>query len=524
MSVASKFVLGMFTGAFSVVLKTGLNIVTVPLLLANLGATPYSLFVLLINLLELAILLDMGFSEGTIKLLGEYRGKGQETEARQLLGTSKTMYLGLALLAQLLGFVLRPLFTQWIKVPPELLDVAQWGLLLITIEISVGLLLSFCRAILNSHSLQAWNNMTDSMYHIVGNGLGLAVLCLTPWGIPGFLAARLAAALVRLAILGWQVQKLEPQLWQYPWHPPALRRLFGLSAHALLINFSIFISHSMDQMVIGRFMPLAMIAPFEVVFRCLAIVSQLGSKLCEGLMPLFSRMSATNSEADKTRFLFLKMSFVNNAVTCLLLMMIGLHFPLLFSGFSSGKLQLADSLPVLYVAVGIFWSGALQLPASYYLYSSGHHQFLTVTSLITAFSNLVLSVLLVKQFGLVGVALGTLIPNAIQHQLFLIPKVRQIMGIPLAEYAREVHWTVGLPVLVAGAAVWGIITALQPWLGANPALWVAFGLLSVNTLIGGGIALMVWLLLTAPPADKALALQILKQPGQVKTLLQSAKG
>jgi O-antigen/teichoic acid export membrane protein len=520
MNLATRFVLGIFTGAFSVVLKTVLNMATVPLLLSSLGPTPYGLFVLLINLLELALLLDMGFSEGTIKLLGEAHGKNDTQTTHQILGTSKWLYLGLALFAQLLGWGFKPLFIAWFNLPADLVPAAELGLTIIFAEISVGLLLSFCRAILNSHSLQVWNNLTDSMYHIMGNGIGLTVLLTTPWGIPGFLAARLAAAVLRLLILGVQVLKLEPELLVYKWHTPALRKLFSLSVHALLINFSIFVSHCMDQFVIARFLPLAKVAHFEIVFRCLAVVSQLGSKVCEGLMPLFARLSVnTQTDNQKPRTLFLKMSFVNNAVTCLLLLMISLHFPLLFNGFSSGKLNLNESMPVLWVAIGIFWSGALQLPASYYLYSSGHHRFLTYTSITTALCNLALSLALVKPMGIVGVALGTLIPNVIQHQLFLIPKVRQVLNISVGEYARNIHWAVGLPLLSAGLFTWGTLSWCHTLWPQPVSLPVALGILGVNTLIGGLLALIIWAGVTAADTDKALIIKLLKNPGNIKQLL-----
>ena len=525
--MANRFLLGIFTGAFSVVLKTGLNLVTVPLLLATMGATPYGLFILLINTLELAILLDMGFSEGTIKLLGGFRGKGDDQAAQQIMGTAKWLYLGLALLALVIGLLGNSFLLDLLNVPPALRSTGSLGLYIIFVEIAVTLLLAFCRSILNAHSLQAWNNVTDSMYHIVGNGLGLAVLLLTPWGIPGFLGSRLIAALLRLAIMLSQVIKVEPQLWQFSWASSMLRPLFSLSIHALLINFSILVSHSMDQIVIAQFMPYFWVAQFEVVFRCLAVVSQLGSKLCEGLMPIFARTShlttadAAHAESQKTRLLFLKMSFVNNAVTCLLLLMIGLHFPLLFHGFSSGKLELAKSLPVLYVAMGIFWSGALQLPASYFLYTSGHHKFLTVTSVATALCNLALSVLLVQTpLGIAGVALGTLIPNVIQHQLFLIPRVLKVMNISLSEYVREVHWTVALPVLAASTVVMLLIQLCQGFLGPSMPLMTAFGLLAGHTLIGGFIALTVWAGLTATDTDKQLVWQMIKNPGQIKAMLK----
>jgi hypothetical protein len=121
--------------------------------------------------------------------------------------------------------------------------------------------------------------------------------------------------------------------------------------------------------------------------------------------------------------------------------------------------------------------------------------------------------------GIVGVALGTLIPNVIQHQLFLIPKVRQVLNISVGEYARNIHWAVGLPLLSAGLFTWGTLSWCHTLWPQPVSLPVALGILGVNTLIGGLLALIIWAGVTAADTDKALIIKLLKNPGNIKQLL-----
>lgn len=57
--------------------------------------------------------------------------------------------------------------------------------------------------------------------------------------------------------------------------------------------------------------------------------------------------------------------------------------------------------------------------------------------LIEAFSNVMLSIVLVKQYGMIGAAIGTLIPNIVLALLYNIPVALKYSSTPMKIYIKE---------------------------------------------------------------------------------------
>jgi O-antigen/teichoic acid export membrane protein len=494
MNLRERFVSGILTGMGSVVIKTGLNILLIPMLIHTLGPAMYGLYVLLVGVLELALMLDLGFTAGLVTLLGK-----ETDDTPELLAVGQWLYLACAVLLFALGLPLVPLFGPLFHLDAAQTTVATQCVLIILLEAGLTLYANYFRAVLVARTANHWSNAADTLYYLVGNAVGLALLW-SGYGLVGLLLARLAAAALRTGMLMVKAHVYETGVFRFTRPKWAyVKTLFGLSAHAAVINASIYLSHGIDAFVIGRFLTLPAVGLYELVFRFMSIAMNMGSKVCEGLMPLFAKMDHEQA-ADKTSAVFLKMSFVNNLITSLILLMIVLYYPTLFSLFSAGKMPIEPTWPVLAMAVVIYWSGALQLPASYYLFSTGDQRFLSTTSIIAALANVVISIALVPHYGLTGVALGTLIPNLLQHQFGLIWRSCQRLEISFTEYVKTVHTPVVMPLSVA--AFWVMVG--QSVMGV--------GVLSMVLVGGSGcvVAILAWLLVQQE--DRANLLKMLERP------------
>jgi O-antigen/teichoic acid export membrane protein len=533
MDIKQRFVSGILTGMGSVVLKTTLNLLLIPILIRQLGGEGYGLYVLMVGVLEMALMMDMGFTNGIVSLLGGFRAKTDPDSVRQgddLMTLGQWLYGGLSVLVGVLGLLLLvPNFANWFHIPTHLLQTTNACILIVVAEAVLTLYQSFFRAILLAHCATHWTNVSESLYHLLGNGIGL-ILVICGFGVQGLLLARLVAAVVRMVIMGRQAygfeggvlsQSIIPKWPANAWG--SFKTLLTKSTHAMLLNLSIYASHGIDQFVIARFLPLRQVGVYEIVFRFMQIAVNIGTKMCEGLLPMFSRM-ASNDEQGQAKSLFIRMSFLNNFITSSILLSIVCFYPNLFSVFTGGNIPIKDTYPILWIALPIFWSGALQLPASYYLYSSGREKYLTISSVITAVVNVVLSISLVKPYGLVGVALGTLIPQLIQHQLSLVTTARKGLGVGLWDYIQAVHIRVLIPLAVAflfmqvsaGSVLW-VGQQAMPLVGDSLAHWLMLGVVGWLVMLGLGLAGWVWHQFMAPPEDKEV---VAKAQQKVLRLLQ----
>jgi O-antigen/teichoic acid export membrane protein len=90
------------------------------------------------------------------------------------------------------------------------------------------------------------------------------------------------------------------------------------------------------------------------------------------------------------------------------------------------------------------------------LRGAGEHRLLTFTNGITAIVNVILSIVLIRPFGLVGVALGTLIPTTAAAVLVLYPAACRRVNLPVNRPLREAFWPAVWPAVFMLATLEGL--------------------------------------------------------------------
>jgi len=82
------------------------------------------------------------------------------------------------------------------------------------------------------------------------------------------------------------------------------------------------------------------------------------------------------------------------------------------------------------------------------LKGSGLHKVLAISNLSMAISNLVLSVVLVRWYGLIGVAIGTLIPMVVFSMFVVFPVACRRVQLSRWSVIRQSVWPAAWPALV----------------------------------------------------------------------------
>jgi O-antigen/teichoic acid export membrane protein len=95
------------------------------------------------------------------------------------------------------------------------------------------------------------------------------------------------------------------------------------------------------------------------------------------------------------------------------------------------------------------------------LKGSGQVKYLAGVNLGTGLANLVLSAVLVKPFGLVGVAIGTLIPITFSAVFIIFPAACRRVQLPVAQALRHAIWPAAWPGAVVGVALFMVHRATQ---------------------------------------------------------------
>ena len=103
-----------------------------------------------------------------------------------------------------------------------------------------------------------------------------------------------------------------------------------------------------------------------------------------------------------------------------------------------------------------------QGPLGNVLLGTGRHRLVAIVALLEALTNLALSLVLVRRFGILGVALGTGIPVLIANTFTLLPAACRTVGLRITEFGRLVLLPPLVGAVPAIAAVITLRTLLPP--------------------------------------------------------------
>jgi O-antigen/teichoic acid export membrane protein len=177
------------------------------------------------------------------------------------------------------------------------------------------------------------------------------------------------------------------------------------------------------------------------------------------LLPMASQMHARN-DADQLRFLYMASTRVTLAVSLPVgLILAILARPILTVWVGAVYAEYAYLLIILAIASLVDTS---QWPAGFVLQGMARHRPLAIMTIASGISNLVLSIVMVNYVGLLGVALGTLIPTTIICIGFVAPYAMRVIGVSVQDMVTRVLWPSLLPAVLMGMVMLALREILEP--------------------------------------------------------------
>jgi O-antigen/teichoic acid export membrane protein len=145
-----------------------------------------------------------------------------------------------------------------------------------------------------------------------------------------------------------------------------------------------------------------------------------------------------------------------------------------------GARYIADSYPVLVILTIPFTLMLAQATSGRILFGIGKHKKLAMVTLAEGLANVILSILLVRPYGIVGDALGTAIPLTCTFVIFMPVHVCRRLGVPVMTFLRHAY---SLPLLLSVPTVVTLLL-LRRWFVAHHLIQLAAQLLIVGAIYG----------------------------------------
>jgi len=272
------------------------QLLLVPLYLAQLGKAEFGLLMILLGLINYAALGVGWLSGGMARLLGEFWAHGQRTEFSRAYLLSKLAYVGYAVVLSLIGLGIvwlgrDRLLGSAAHTPEQMFVVLALTALYFVAQYDFAV----DRLALAAAGRQAIANLLFALSQLVyvaavvpvllaGGGLAEVMLCF----LGGVVVARAASWLV-CRRLGLQLRPGQGWAGQAR---PLLRRLLGRTGVGYLLAGSIGLSLQADTLIVGWIAGTEAAADFVLVWKVAEVGVLLLSRLPEQLQPYIIHMDA----------------------------------------------------------------------------------------------------------------------------------------------------------------------------------------------------------------------------------------
>ena len=457
-----------------------------PFILHRLGDLAYGVWVLIFAVAGYYGLFDLGIRSSVIRYVSTYAAKRDDEGLTRLINTSLGTYTIIGAVAMAITLVGSLFVDRLFRIPPDFVYTAHWLFLIVGTSISLGFPAGVFGGILEGLQRFYIVNITNLVATLLRaalivlaltHGYGLLTVALITVALP------ILSSLVRAGIV---VKILSLRLgWQYV-DRSAFHEIANYSAVSFIVMIAYKLRFKTDEIVIGTFLSVSAITYFSIGDRLLDYASEVVSSLAQIFVPM-SGQSHARGDKEHLR----KILVAGNRACAMIIFPISAVLLILGKSVIEawvGPRYVSASYPVLVMLAIPMTCSLAQAASPRILYGMAQHRPLAWVTSMESIANLILSIVLIRPFGILGDAAGTTIPLLCTTLFFMPRHLCRVLEIRTSTFLRE---TYTLPLLLVTPSVVALLL-MRHWYVAHTYLQVGLQILICLVPYGVGVLWALW--------------------------------
>jgi O-antigen/teichoic acid export membrane protein len=433
-STSRKLALGSALRVSSLVATALVSLVMMPFIVHSLGDRMYGIWTVVATLVGYYGLLDLGLSSAVARFLAAALGAQDQEQCNEVFNTSLRMFTTSGFIVLVIGCISAAVFRVLSKEPAD--AAIFWKVIvLVSITLAISFPIKVFGGILEAHLRFDRTTSIEILSLGLRNGL-IFVALLMGFKVVGLAWAILLASIpINLAFVYFAYRdlpflRIERNRWQWK----TARALYSYSIFSFVASLANVLRFQVDNFVVASFVGLAAVTHYRIAGALSDYYVSFMTAVFGVFTSVFSRQEGSKDfdSLRKTFFFASKMSVIVSSFVGFGLLAWGKPFIARWMGP-----KYLDAYPCLVILVLGCTTALWQTPSMSVLYGISKHKFLALFTSIEGLVNLLLSLLLVRKYGILGVALGTFIPMAVV-KLFVQPVyVCKVLSIDPLQYFRQ---------------------------------------------------------------------------------------
>lgn len=452
MNISRRLVSGSALRVVQFVTQIAVMFVMMPFLMRMLGTRNYGLWILITAAVSYTALMDMGLSSGVARYISRASGRGDDAEINRVFNTALGLFLRIGAAVLVLTLVGAGVCLLAIHDSGEA-TVTALAVLLLGTRMALKFPTRTFDGVLTAHLRYDLQAMATLAGFLSANA-AIYLLLRHGYGIVAMATALVGGALLEYALTIGFARRAYPKLRvaRGAADVEVRRALFAFSWKTVLWQLANVLRFKVDAPVIAHGIGREFITPYNPGSQLNNYFYEFVTTVIGNTTPLFSRHES-RSDFKAIREQFLLLTRISAALTVFVggsILFYSHTFILRWIGPELSQLGGQNSWGVAAILALGYTFALVQTPNASLLYGVSKHHLGAFSFLGEGVLNLVLSLALVRPFGIYGVAWATTISSGI-NQLFIYPViVCRAIELPCPIFFRELGLVVGKSAALLG--------------------------------------------------------------------------
>ena len=426
-----KLVRGSSSRVLRMVILALIGFFIMPFTLHKLGAEQYGIWAVAMTFIGYYSFLDLGLSGAVFTHMAYAFGREDHEEARNIYGAATRIFGGVGLILFAATIVLAGgVFILHYSHSRELAVVLF--IVGFSTAINFGMRVPFGTLNAGQHfDITAWGLILSGLLRAIGT----VIVLNAHYGVIALAWLSVFTAIPANAIILWTVHRKYPflKIFSWPrWNRLTSKKLFNFGGPVLVGQIADRIRFQTDTLTVSFFVGLTAVTHYSIGSTLIIYYMDGIDAIVGVLMPVLSMQQSVSDHGGFQRSFFsgTRVALASSAFIAFGMIAWSRDFVSLWIGPA-----FTDVYPVIVIlAIAVFLETS-QATSVNALYASLHQKAYAALNISEALANLVLSILLARPYGMIGVAVGTLIPSIIFRGIVQPIVVQRVLNIKIRDTA-----------------------------------------------------------------------------------------
>lgn len=405
-----------------------------PLILGKLGPEALGLWVLVNTVAGYFGLTDLGITSAAIKYISHYRATEQWDELNRTIGTSQACFGIFAVVVFILGLILGQLAPSLFQLSPASIPECRIMMVIIGGVAAIGFMSVIPIQCAIAAQRQDLLNMWMLVLQVVTTCISLAVVY-RGGGIVTLAAIQLVSSVGNGLIGLILTRRYLPQAkLRISWHKDLAVLLASFAGFAFVATVAGRVIYYSDTLVIAHCLTVAAVAAYAIALRIgdfMRAVVNSGS----GVLGTFICDLSARQDQESLATMWIEGAKWSVAMALPIYLLCVLLGSDLITGWLNRPYPEAVAVLAILVLGNVF--DLAQSVGFQILVNGGKIRVYTVIVFAEACMNITLSLVLIKHFGIVGVAIGTVIPQILRSAVVCPILLFRTTGVRVVRYLKQ---------------------------------------------------------------------------------------